>query len=182
MRDPANHNAIERERGSVTILVLWGVAIMFVLLAAAGFTTRTEILVARNAVAAMRVREAAEGGTQLGLARLLARHAAGTAIFDGKPRDVAGRNRVRGAIAIADEAGKIDLNQAPLELLAGLFEAVGRPEADAMLLACRIVQRRGSPAPDCPQPNDARSGAVSAGALHRARGTGRAAGDGRPPL
>ncbi|HUZ74626.1 MAG TPA: hypothetical protein VMU87_16700 [Stellaceae bacterium] len=154
MRNPPIDIGADRERGSVTILVLWGVAILFVLLAATGFTTRTEILVARNAVAAMRVREAADGGTQLGLARLLARRAAGTVIFDGHSENWQD-GPVTVAIAIEDEAGKIDLNQAPLELLAGLFEAVGRPEADALLLACRIALRRGSPAPSCPQPDDA---------------------------
>jgi general secretion pathway protein K len=147
-------DGFQRERGSVTILVLWGVAVVFVLLAAAGFTTRTEILVARNAVTALRVREAAAGGTQLGLARLLAERAAGVAVFDG--RIVHWQDGpVSVAIAIHDEAGKIDLNQAPFALLAGLFEAVGRPPADAVLLACRISLHRGTPAPQCPEPVDA---------------------------
>jgi general secretion pathway protein K len=109
------------------------------------------VLIARNAIAGARVRAAAEGGTQLGLARLLARRAAGTAIFDGKP-ETWQDGGVRVAIVIADEAGKIDLNQAPLELLSGLMEAAGRPDAEAFLLACRILDRRGSPAPDCPEP------------------------------
>jgi len=137
------------ERGSVTILVLWGIAIVFALLAAASFTTRTELLIARNEISGLRVREAAEGGTQLGLARLLARRAAGDAIFAGTPetwRD--GEASV--AISIQDEAGKIDLNQAPVELLQGLFRAVGRNEDESLLLACGIVARRGQLAPPCP--------------------------------
>ncbi len=142
------------ERGSVTILVLWGIAIVFALLVATSYTTRTEVAITRNAVGAMRARYAAEAGTQIGLARLLARRAGGAAIFDGHPetwRD--GTASV--AIAIQDEAGRIDLNQAPLELLQGLFVAVGRPKEDALLLACRVIERRGSSAPDCHQPPDA---------------------------
>ena len=131
-----------RQDGSVTILVLWGVAIVFALLAAAGVTTRTEVLIAHNALAAARVREAADGGTQLGLARLLARRAESRMLFDGK-RELWRDGDVTVAISIQDEAGKIDLNQAPFDLLQGLFEAVGRPEAEAMLLACRIVEHRG---------------------------------------
>jgi general secretion pathway protein K len=133
-----------RERGSVTILVLWGMVIVFALLAAAGFTARTETQIARNAVASARVRQAAEGGTQLGLARLLARRAAGRTLFDGKP-ETWQDGAVTVSIAIQDEAGKIDLNQAPPELLEGLFAAAGRPDGEALLLACRIVERRGGP-------------------------------------
>jgi len=150
---------MERERGSVAILVLWGMVIVFALLAAAGFTARTEILIARNEVAAARMRAAAEGGTQLGLARLLARRAAGKALFDGK-RESWKDGSVSVSIAIQDEAGKIDLNQAPRALLQGLFEAVGRPSEEALLLACRIVERRGgapciTPIGDAPTPEPA---------------------------
>lgn len=142
-----HHTAWRRnERGSVMILVLWGMAIMFALLAAAAFSTRSEILVARNQVAAARVRAAAEGGIELGLARLLARRAAGGTIFDGAP-EAWKDGPVRVAVAIADEAGKIDLNDAPPALLAGLFEAVGRPSADARLIACEIVAHRSGQSP-----------------------------------
>jgi len=133
---------MRRDRGSVTILVLWGMVIAFALLAAAGFTARTEILIARNEIAAARVRQAAEGGTQLALARLLARRAAGKALFDGR-RETWKDGSITVSIAIQDEAGKIDLNQAPRALLQGLFEGVGRPSEEALLLACRIVERRG---------------------------------------
>jgi general secretion pathway protein K len=142
---------MRNQRGSITILVLWGVAIMFVLLAAAGFTTRSQLAIARNDVAAIRARHAAEAGTQLGLARLLARRANGLAIFDGTP-EMWQDGTARVEIAIQDEAGKIDLNQAPLGLLGGLIEAVGRPRDEALLLACAIVERRGGTAPPCPAP------------------------------
>lgn len=134
------------EGGSVVILVLWGMAIVFVLLAAASFTSRSETVIARNDVAAMRVRQAAEGGTQLGLAHLLVRRAAGTTIFDGTV-ETWPDGPVNVAIAIADEAGKIDINEAPPALIEGLFEAVGRPREDAQLIACRVVERRSGQSP-----------------------------------
>lgn len=149
MRAPSA--ASSRERGSVAILALWGLAIVFVLLAAASFTTRAELQITRNELAAARVRAAAEAGTQLGLAHLLARRARGTAIFDGTPEPWQDGD-IRVAITLADEAGRIDLNQAPAPLLAGLFVAVGQAKETAFLLACRIVERRGGQPPDCPAP------------------------------
>src|SRR5438552_13898136 len=93
------------QRGSVAILALWAMAIIAVLLAAASDTTRSEALIARNMVAASRARHAAEAGTQLGLDRLLHRHAAAGAGFDGTPeRWQDGSAAVE--LAIADEAGK----------------------------------------------------------------------------
>jgi len=140
------------ERGSIAIVALWGVALIALLLVAAGFTTHGEVLIARNAVAAARARLAAEAGTQLGLAELLRRHQDNAAIFAGAPATWHdGDAAVR--IAIVDEAGKIDINEAPLELLTGLFVAVGRSQNEAALLACNILDRRGDAASPCPEPS-----------------------------
>lgn len=138
----------ERERGSVAVLVLWGVAIIFAILAAASYTMRGETLIVRNELAASRARAAAEAGTQLGLAHLLARRARGATVFDGHPEPWQdGSTRI--VVSIEDEAGKIDLNVAPPDLIAGLFTALGEPDAEAALIACRIAARRGSPGVDC---------------------------------
>ena len=138
-----------QERGSIAILALWGIALIFMLIAPVAFATRGELQIARNALAESRARLAAEAGTQLGLLRLLRLHDSG-GVFDGTPQAwQQGSTRV--AIAIADEAGKIDLNLAPLELLAGLFEAVGANQEAATLIACNILDRRGDIGTDCPQ-------------------------------
>ena len=141
------------QRGSVAILALWTMAIVAVLLAAAGATTRSETLIARNMIAAGRVRHAAEAGTQLGLERLLRRRAAGENAFDGTP-EYWQDGSIRVTISIIDEAGKIDLNLAPVELLAGLFRAVGQPRETALLLACNIADWRGEVGFGCPEPLD----------------------------
>ena len=138
------------ERGSVAILALWGAALIGILLLAAGFSSRSELLIARNTLALTRARLAAEAGTQLGLVRLLRRHRDPAVMFDGTPavwRD--GGATVR--IAIADEAGKLDINEAPAALLTGLLVAVGEPRDSALLLACNIVDRRGGVDPACPE-------------------------------
>jgi general secretion pathway protein K len=95
------------------------------------------------------------------LARLLRRRASGISVFDGLPetwRDGAAEVE----IAIVDEAGKIDLNEAPLELLSGLFVAVGRAREEAVLLACNVLEWRGTSVAACPE--------VASGTGRRAHG------------
>ena len=148
---PADREAANPERGSIAIVALWGVALVFMLIAPVAFATRGALQIARNTLAESRARLAAEAGTQLGLLRLLRRHGSG-AVFDGTPESwQQGSTKV--AISISDEAGKIDLNVAPLELLAGLFEAVGTPHEAAALIACNILDRRGDGSTGCPEPD-----------------------------
>ncbi len=142
------------EDGSIALLALWGLVIIAILLAAAIRTTRIELRATQNALNLSRARLAAEAGTQLGLARLLRRRAEGMATFDGVSELWQG-DATPVEIAIIDEAGKIDLNQAPLEMLAGLLTAVGRTPEQALLLACNIVDWRGQIAASCPEPADA---------------------------
>ena len=142
------------ETGSIALLALWSLAIIGILLAVALRTTRTELRITENTLALGRAQLAAEAGTQLGLSRLLQRRAQGTPRFDGAPE----RWQDGGVpvdIAIIDEAGKIDLNQAPLELLGGLLHAVGRTQEEALLIACNILDRRGDSDPTCPEPFNA---------------------------
>jgi general secretion pathway protein K len=138
------------ERGSVAILVLWGVTLIFILLAPVAFGTGAELRMTQNSLAAARARHAAEAGTQLGLARLLRRHRDGGARFDGGA-ETWRQGSTAVAVAIADEAGKIDLNVAPLDLLAGLFAAAGRTLEAARLLGCSVLDRRGDTGAGCPE-------------------------------
>jgi general secretion pathway protein K len=141
------------QSGSVAILVLWGVALIFILLAPVAFGTGTELRMTENSLAYARARHTAEAGTQLGLARLLHRQQDGAGVFDGTPEAWRqGSATIR--IAIADEAGKIDLNVAPFDLIAGLFAAAGRSPAEALLLACNVLGRRGEAGAGCPEPDD----------------------------
>jgi general secretion pathway protein K len=80
----------------------------------------------------------------------LRRHDSGNARFDGSP-EAWRQGSTRVAIAIADESGKIDLNLAPPDLLAGLFEAAGAAHETAALLACNVLDRRGDNGAGCPQ-------------------------------
>lgn len=148
---PARASGAKNQRGSIAILALWGIALVAMLIAPVAFATRGEVRIARNGLAESRARLAAEAGTQLGLQRLLRRQDSG-AVFDGALEAWAmGSTRV--AIAITDEAGKIDLNVAPVELLTGLFAAAGEPRQAAELIACNVLDRRGDYGTGCPQPD-----------------------------
>lgn len=155
MRDGAKR--LERESGSITILALWALAIVAVILAAVAATTRAEIAIAGNAVAAARARHAAEAGAQLGLVWLLRRRNEAIADFEGTP-EIWQDGSALVEIRIVDEAGKIDINLAPTELLAGLFVAVGQSREEALLLACAIATRRGNAPATCPGGTAERSG------------------------
>ena len=143
----------QQEAGSVALLALWGLAIIAILLAVVIRTTRVELRMTQNAVGLSQARLAAEAGTQLGLVRLLRRRQEGTVAYDGTPEQWQD-DAIPVEIAIIDEAGKIDLNVAPLEMLVGLLTAVGRPPAEALLLACNILDWRGQMGASCPEPAD----------------------------
>jgi len=149
---PARSREDHAESGSIALLALWGVALICILIAPVAFATRGDVQIAHNAVAESRARLAAEAGTQVGLQRLLRRFADGTTAFDGTPETWT-LESTKIAIAIADEAGKVDLNLAPVDLLAGLFEAIGEPHAAAELIACNVLYQRGDYGADCPQPD-----------------------------
>jgi|SRR5579872_1605261 len=145
------------ENGSIALLALWGVVLICILIAPVAFATRGDVQIAHNAFAESRARLAAEAGTQIGLQRLLRRFGAGTTAFDGTP-EAWTLESTQVAIAIADEAGKVDLNLAPADLLVGLFEAVGEPRAAAELIACNVLSERGDHGADCPQADVAHVG------------------------
>jgi len=145
------------ERGSIAILALWALALISLLLAPVAFATRSTLQITRNALAESQARHAAEAGTQLGLARLMRRKDAGPSYFDGTP-EVWQQGSTQVSISIADEAGKIDLNVAPLTMLTGLFAAVGAGRETAELLACNVLDHRGEFPADCPEQNGPHTG------------------------
>jgi general secretion pathway protein K len=155
------HPRADRQRGAVLIVVLWCAGLVAALLLAALGTGRTDALVARNAVDQARAQLAAEGAAQLALARLLIRRAEGRPSASGDPEpwsdgDIAGR------VAVIDENGRVDINEASFEMLAGLVQAVGRGEAEASALACAILGFRGAIDSRCAAVSSIQAGQVFA--------------------
>jgi general secretion pathway protein K len=147
------------ERGSILVVTLWSVGLVAALLFAILGGARTEALVTRNAIALARAQLAAEGATEIALARLLSRRAEGRVTVSGDPEPWSD-GEVSGRWALIDENGRIDLNEAPWDMLAGLVRAIGRDEAEAGALACRILAHRGSIDPRCPAPGFALDGRI----------------------
>ena len=130
-----------RNRGFALIAVLWGVIILSVIGLAVMRIGKTDAKLASNAVAVAEAMALADAGV----------HRAALALslddFDdrwradgrGYPWDFADG---RVAISIHDEAGKIDLNFAELELLESLFRSLGVEADRAAALADAVEDFR----------------------------------------
>jgi len=144
--------ADRRERGFALLLVIWVVAILSVLAAGFAVATRSESRLARNLLEAAQARALAEAGVARADLALLEtdprRHWRG----DGTPHELAldsGTVRIR----IEDEAGKIDLNFAPPELLSGLCLELRIDGATCAALVDGVAERRRAvPQPTVGQP------------------------------
>jgi general secretion pathway protein K len=112
------------ERGLALLTVLWVLALLSVIAAGLVSQTHAELLIARNMKEQARARALADGGVFLAIPHMLDPLLETQWRPDGRERIVEyGGGTIR--IVLQDEAGKIDLNAAPDELLAGLFAALG---------------------------------------------------------
>ena len=128
-------------RGIALVIVLWGLVLLAVIAAAFTTETRTEVTLARNLVENAKAKALADAGVHAAMLGLHRREVEKRWRADGTVYSIAsGEGEV--AIVIDDEAGKIDLNVAPDELIQGLFAAVGLAEADAQALTAAIADFR----------------------------------------
>lgn len=113
-----------RPRGVALVTVLWVMALLVVVAATVTANSRTDVEMARNLVDAAKARLAAESAVRLVILDLLI---GGEEVEDYGAGAVT-RREVLGlpvAVAVFDEAGRIDLNAAPRSLLEGLVAAAG---------------------------------------------------------
>ena len=130
-----------RARGIALVIVLWGLVLLAVIAAAFTTETRTEVTLARNHLENAKAKALADAGVHAAMLGLHHREVEKRWRADGTVYSMAsGEGEV--AIVIADEAGKIDLNAAPDELIGGLFAAVGLEEVSAASLAAAIADFR----------------------------------------
>lgn len=137
-------------RGVALIAVLWVVLLLSVIAGSLMMLSRTELGLAHNLVLSAKAEALAEGGIHLAIHDLLAANAAVGVSADGSMRQVeleAGRLD----ISIVDVTGRVDLNAAPPELIAGLFRAAGAEQDLAETLAGRIADWRD--ADEIPRPD-----------------------------
>ncbi len=128
-------------RGIALVIVLWGLVLLAVIAAAFTTETRTEVTLARNLVENAKAKALADAGVHAAMLGLHRREVEKRWRADGTLYSMSsGEGEV--SIVIDDEAGKIDLNAAPDELIQGLFTAVGLADAEAQALTAAIADFR----------------------------------------
>ena len=141
MRRIWRHWGLGGRRGIALVIVLWGLVLLAVIAAAFTTETRTGVTLARNHLENAKAKALADAGVHAAVLGLHRRQVEKRWRADGTVYSMAsGEGEV--AIVIADEAGKIDLNRAPDELIQGLFTAVGLAAAEAQALTAAIADFR----------------------------------------
>jgi general secretion pathway protein K len=149
------------ERGTALIVVLWVLALLSVLAVGFASNARTELLIVRNQIETARARAIAEAGVSLAILEMTRIDREPRWIADGREYVLAyGESRIQ--VSVQDEAGKIDINDAPDELLYGLFRSVGLDGVSASQLVDAIA--------DWKDPDDLRRLSGAEAADYRAAG------------
>jgi general secretion pathway protein K len=119
------------------VMVVWALSLLAVMVMAMAGDAHSSLVVTRNRLNAAQARSLAEGGVWWAVDQVVN----GDPHTDGRlyPVVIDGHTV---AVSLRDDSGKIDLNKAPAELLAGLLRQSGVGTADAGALAAAIVDFR----------------------------------------
>ncbi len=121
------------QKGMVLVLVLWMVILLTVLAGSFTLSARTESLLSRLAFDNARARYAAEAGLHRAVYELRNPDPMSRWVADGRPYEME-LDDIKVEIRITDESGKININNANVELLKGLFLSAGLSEEEAAAL------------------------------------------------
>lgn len=140
----ANRSALafRGNQGIALVIVLWMLALLTVIANSMTLSLRSEVQVAANLVATARAEAAADAGVNVAMLELT-RPPTDTQRWQGNGMphflqigDIALR------IMIIDEAAKIDINNAPENLLVGLGRSIGMDEITAVAFADAVADWR----------------------------------------
>lgn len=126
--------------GVALVGVLWLLVLLSLIALNLSAGSRTELQLAGNARLAASARHVAEAGVNWGIWSLLQANTSGW-LADGSSRSLA-LDGISVEVALFDEQGKIDLNEADPLLLQGLFESVGLDEKAALAQVDAILDWR----------------------------------------
>jgi len=132
---------VRRQAGAALLLVLWLIALLTALVGVFALTARVEALQAKSLSGGLQVREIARAGVEHALLRIAHADPAARWAADGRPYRWSFADADL-EIAVVDETGKVDLNQAPAPLLASLMLALGLPRGQVERLAANILDWR----------------------------------------
>jgi len=136
--------AAARQRGVALAIVVWFIAGMSLLVAGIVAQARVDTHMAQLHVARAKAVAAGDGAIQLMMVDLMTAQAEGGALPAGNYR----LGDIEVSVVMVPSSGLVDLNSAPVEVLAALFGlAGGLGEEDAQWLAQSVVESR-SPGPD----------------------------------
>ncbi len=131
------------------LAVIWGTGLIATLVVAFMSSGRLRLQMAFNIAGATEAGFVAESAINLVMLRLLAQRDApqsptGEAAYDGAPKFCV-LDRAAVAVALEEEAGKIDLNGASPEILKAAFVGLGLSDRKAQEVARAIVAHRSAP-------------------------------------
>jgi general secretion pathway protein K len=129
------------ERGLALVSVLWAMSILSLIAASMMSTGTLSVAMERNALRRAQSDALADSAIALGILGLLDPRPDRRWRVDGVRQSVSFAG-VPMTIAIQDEYGLIDLNQADVVLFRGLFRSAGLKEEDAQRLADRVIEWR----------------------------------------
>lgn len=129
------------ERGFALILAIWVLALLSVIAAVMAADVHVGAVEARNRLDLARARATAEAGISLAVLSLLNPNQTARWQADGRLYSLWYRGSPVG-VRVFDEGGKIDLNGAPIELIASLLEEFGVVPERRSVLSRAILERR----------------------------------------
>ncbi|HJS85531.1 MAG TPA: type II secretion system protein GspK [Acetobacteraceae bacterium] len=131
------------DRGFALLIVLWTLVLVALIVSHMVASARQETRLAGNLRTAAELGAAADGGVYEAIFHVLDK-SAGHWVADGVPHRIESRQASL-EIRVRSEAGKVNLNSAPPELLATLLREVGVDRAAADGIALGIVAWRARP-------------------------------------
>jgi general secretion pathway protein K len=123
-------------RGSMLVLVLFLAGLLSVFAAVAAMAMRAAQNSSRSFADGLRAEEAARGAIEVAVAQ------AGGSMARMSGTVITNFGQLQVSVVARNEAGRIDLNMAQPQLLAGLFRQLGVGAEDANLYAARVVDWR----------------------------------------
>jgi len=131
-------NQLSKQSGIALVMVLWFIALLSLLALGFSKTIRTDTMVARNLVGSTQAKHLAAAAVEKGIEGLLnLEPAVLSALISGAPIESSiGDARV--GYILQDENGKLDINNAPVELIESLLLGLGHTQETARSLAHAI--------------------------------------------
>ena len=133
--------ASRSQRGAALLLVMWLILLLSGLVAGYAMSARIESMQGNGLARSVVASQAARAGIEYAVSRMLETDPAQRWVPDGRDYQLA-FDGARIDLSVRDETGKVDLNAAAPDLLAGLMRARGEPNESAKRIAGAILDWR----------------------------------------